>query len=69
MYVDIEELDMERLRSDLEDEYGTAANSGFPAAMVDLFDIANATDEEVVAKALNLNYDLNQYRKNRYVSF
>ena len=65
--INYDEIDIERLRSDLTDEFGAAANSGFPVAMVDVFDLDNATDEEVIAKALNMGYDLNQYRCDRYV--
>ena len=65
--IDYDEINMERLRSDLTDEFGAAANSGFPVAMVDVFDLDNATDEEVINKALNMGYDLNKYRCDRYV--
>ena len=65
--IDLEEIDIERLRSDLMDEYGTAAYAGFEAAMVDVFDIQSMDDEEVVQKALSMGYDLNKYRKDRYV--
>ena len=63
--IDFDEIDIERLRSDLADEFGAADNSGFPVAMVDVFDLENATDEEVIGKALNMGYDLNKYQKNK----
>ncbi len=63
--IDESEYDIERLRSDLVDEFGAAANSGFPVAMVDIFDLDNATDEEVIGKALNMGYDLDKYQKNK----
>lgn len=59
----LEDIDIDRLREELVEEFGAAAYSGFPVAMVDVFDCENATDEEIVAKALNLGYDLNSFKK------
>lgn len=63
--IDESEYDIERLKSDLADEFKAADNSGFPVAMVDIFDLDNATDEEVIGKALNMGYDLDSYRISR----
>ena len=60
--LDYDKIDIERLRSDLADEFGAATYSGFPVAMVDIFDLDNATDEEVIGKALNMGYDLSDNR-------
>ena len=56
--IDESEYDIERLRSDLADEFGAAAYSGFPVAMVDVFDLD---------KALSMGYDLDKYKKDRYI--
>ena len=65
--INYDDLDIERLRDDLKDDFGTGAYAVNPAMMMEVFDLDNATDEEVVAKALNMHYDLNKYRKDRYV--
>ena len=44
-------IDIDRLRSDLEDYYGTGAFSGMPAMMMEVIDIQRMSDEEVVLKA------------------
>ena len=41
------ELDTERLRRDLEDDYGTAMSSGFPMAMMEMSEVERASDREL----------------------
>lgn len=55
-------IDVDRLRDDLEDYYGSGAFSGIPAMMMEVLDIQRMSDEEVVQKALNMGIDLLQYR-------
>jgi len=54
-------LDIERLRYDLIDYYGTAANNGFPMAIIELSKIEMATENEIIRIAQNNNIDLNDY--------
>ena len=39
--------DIEEIRSELEDYYGTAMVNGFPMAMTDLSDLENKSEEEL----------------------
>ena len=55
-------IDIDLLRSDLEDYYGTGAFSGIPAMMTEVFDIQSMSDEEVVAKAQHEGFDLFKYQ-------
>ena len=60
------ELDIERLRNDLMNYFGTAMFSGFPMAVIELSKIENASDEEILEIAQNNNFDLGNYIKNDY---
>lgn len=55
------EIDIDRLRRDLMDYYGTAMSGGFPMAVIDLSRVQNASPEDLVSMALNANVDLLQY--------
>ena len=55
-------IDIDRLRSDLEDYYGTGAFSGMPAMMMEVIDIQRMSDEEVVLKAQREGFDLFIYQ-------
>lgn len=55
-------IDIDRLRSDLEDYYGTGAFSGMPAMMMEVIDIQRMSDEEVAQKAIEMRIDLSQYQ-------
>lgn len=57
-----DEVDVERLRNDLIDYYGTAMTNGYGAAMGDIQRIENASDQEVIRIAIELNFDLHKYR-------
>ena len=46
-----ETYDIEELRAQLRDYYGTAMMSGFPAAVIDLGKIERMDDEEIVEEA------------------
>lgn len=57
------EIDIERLRTDLLDEYGTAVFSGFPMAIMDLVDVEQATEEELIKLAKEKRMNLGKYLK------
>ena len=65
--INYDEINIEELKDDLKNEFGAAAFSGFPVAMMEVFDLDNATDEEIVSKALSMGYDIDKYRLDRYV--
>ncbi len=62
------ELDIDRLRKDLMDKYGTAMFSGFPAAVTDLSRIERMSDREILEIALKQGVDLNKYISGIYKS-
>ena len=55
------ELDTERLRRDMEDDYGTAMSSGFPMAMMELSEVESASDRELIQMAREKRVDLSKY--------
>lgn len=55
------ELDTERLRRDLEDNYGTAMASGFPIAMMEMSEVERASDRELIEMARETHADLSKY--------
>ena len=54
-------IDIEKLRSDLIDYFGTAMASGFGMAVMDLSKVERASDEELINIALDCGFDLNDY--------
>jgi len=54
-------VDIDKIRADLIDYFGTAMTGGFPMAVVDLAKIETASAEEVVQIALKNGFDLNKY--------
>ena len=54
-------IDIEKLRSDLMDYFGTAMASGFGMAVMDLSKVERASDEELINIALDCGFDLNDY--------
>ena len=54
-------IDIERLRNDLIDYFGTAMYSGFGMVVVDVVKVQRASDEEVISIAQECNFDLNKY--------
>ncbi|MDE7293244.1 MAG: hypothetical protein K2N72_02345 [Oscillospiraceae bacterium] len=50
-------IDFEELRNDLEDYYGTAAASFFPAAYSEAYDAAYASPEELIEMAEEVGLD------------
>lgn len=59
MYSDI---DIDRIRQDLEDDCLGIMFNVSPAALVDLSEIQNATDEEIIEIARRNGYDLTKYQ-------
>ena len=55
------ELDTERLRRDLEDNYGTAMASGFPMAMMEMSEVEKASNRELIEMARETHADLSKY--------
>ena len=56
------EIDIERLRKDLENYFGAAMFNGFPAAMMDLEDVKRADDDELIEIARRSGFNINNYR-------
>ena len=54
-------IDIESLRYDIIDYYGTAMNSGFPMAVIELGQIQNASADEIINFAMKLRIDLDKY--------
>ena len=54
-------IDIEKLRRDLIDYFGTAMASGFGIAVMDLTRVERASDEELINIALDCGFDLNDY--------
>ena len=54
-------IDVDRLRSDLMDYYGTAMVGGFPMAALDLAKIERASDSEIVRIAEKNGFNLRKY--------
>ena len=55
-------IDTDKLRDYLEDYCGTAAFSGFLAALLDVGDIENMDGYELCEKAEDLGIDLERFR-------
>ena len=54
----MDEIDEEALRKRLLDECGTAMFGGFPAALLDVADIEDASGEELLEAAKRLGVDV-----------
>lgn len=57
------EFDIERLRNDLINYFGTAS-SFFPVAYMDLFEVQNASNDKIIQIAIDNNFNLDDYRIN-----
>ena len=58
------EIDIEKLREDLIDYYGTAMFNASPLAIIELTKIENASPQELINIALKNNFDLTEYETN-----
>lgn len=63
MSIDINKIDIERLRKDLIDYFTSAMFIVSPVALVDLTEVENASDEKVIKIALDNKFDLSKYIK------
>ena len=59
------EINIEKLRSDLIDYYGTAM-SFFPMAIIDLNEVYSASDEKIIEIALKNGFNIDNYICNVY---
>jgi hypothetical protein len=55
------DIDLGRLRDDLEEYYGTAVFSGMPMAVVELSQAQTASPQELVDMARRAGFDLGRY--------
>ena len=55
------DIDIPRLRDDLEDYYGTAMFSGMPMAVIELSQAETASPQELVDMAQRAGFDLGRY--------
>ena len=55
------ELDINRLRRDMKDYYGTAMFNGFPMAVMDLSKVEHMSDRELVELARKSGVNLKMY--------
>lgn len=55
------EIDIERLRRDLIDYFGTAMFNGSPQAQILLSKVENASPNELISIAINNGFDINDY--------
>ncbi len=54
-------IDTERLKSDLEDYFGTAMFTASPVAMADLIRVQKASEEELLEIARKEKIDISKY--------
>ena len=62
MYIDITNIDLDSLRNDLIDHFGTAA-SYMPFAMADVVKVQNASYRELIRIAEDNGFDIGKYIK------
>ena len=55
-------IDVDRLRSDMQDEcMGACFGGGFGGALFEAFNLGSASDDEIIRRAYNQGIDLNDY--------
>jgi len=57
-------IDIDELRNDLIDYFGTAMSSGMSVAIIDLSKVENASPEELVKIAIANGFDISKYQVN-----
>lgn len=57
------DINTDKLRKDMIDNYGTAMFNGFPAAIMDLSKAEKASEQELIRMAKNQGVNLDRYRK------
>ena len=65
MYINIEDIDVEKLRNDIINYYQSAMFIVSPLAMIDMQQAQNASDDWIIKKAVELKMNLNDYIKRR----
>lgn len=58
MELNIEDIDIERLRADLLDHFTAAYFTISPIALMDMTEVENASDEEIINIAIRNRFDL-----------
>ena len=61
MEIDLDDIDIERLRSDLSDYFTSAMFNASPLALIDLTRVENASDEELIRIAIANNFNILDY--------
>ena len=54
-------IDIQKLRNDIKDYYGTAVFNGFPMAMIDVINVDRLSDQEIVDLVLKKKMSLEKY--------
>ena len=57
-------INIEKLKKDLMDYFGTAMYASSPLAIMNLTEIENANNDKLISIALKNNFDLNNYIEN-----
>lgn len=55
-------IDIERLKEEIIDYYGTAMNNGFNMAIVDIEKVERASDEEIIKIARKIGINIEKYK-------
>lgn len=55
------EIDINRLRRDMKDYFGTAMFNGFPMAVMDLSKVERFSDQEIIDLSQRKGIDLREY--------
>ena len=63
MYINIEDIDVEKLRNDIINYYQSAMFMVSYLAMMAMQQAQSASDEWIIKKAIELKFDLNKYIK------
>lgn len=65
MEIDLDDIDIDQLRKDLENFFQAGYFAGgFGAALIDLSEVERASDSEVVQIAINNGFDIRKYINN-----
>lgn len=63
MIIDVEIVDVDKLRNDLIEHFTAAMFIVSPVAMIDLNKVESASNEEIIKMAIENKFDLNKYLK------
>ena len=55
------QIDIDRLREDLEDYFGTAMFNGNPQSMMELEEVKRASEQELISLATRCGFNINEY--------